>query len=122
MVTSHLCDATETDINIIESNICNGEKYITYRHKLILKDAVLLGQWIERYMQISESTFAYFVATRCKFSYLRACRIRGFSIIFGRYKKKLQEQSISLLKAIEISKHIDRALAIHEEEARFWSS
>ena len=68
---------------------------------------------------LSEKSFASFVDCSCTFSNLWGCKLRNFAAIFGNYPK-LQELKISLMKAVDISKDIDRALVANKKAADFW--
>ena len=111
----------ETSVEIIEQNIIKGEKFISYKHKAVLRDAVNLSLWMQRLIEIRKESFADFVDQNCTFKVRWAYKLRGFATVFGKYKH-LQNLDISLTTAIKLCKHIDLALSTHSTHAEFWSN
>lgn len=113
-------DPQESDETVIQNKIKEGEEFVVYKQKLILRDAVQLGLWIERYCELSEESFTDFVENTCQFSVSWAYKIRSYATVFAKYPK-LQQLNISLTTAIKICKNVDRALSAYPNHARFWS-
>ena len=110
----------ETTVEIIEQNIIQGEKFIAYKHKAVLRDAVNLSLWIQHLSEIKQESFASFVHENCTFKVRWAYKLRGFATVFRKYKC-LRSLDISLTTAIKICKAIDIALSTHSTHAEFWS-
>jgi len=114
-------NSQQRDTEYIQNVICKGERYITFKHKAILRDAVNLGLWLTRLNEIDgEASFVETIQDNCNISVQWAYKIRDVSTVFGKYKK-LQALNITLTMATKLCKHIDRALSGRPEDQEFWN-
>jgi len=113
-------DPEETDATKIENIIQEGERFIVYKHKMILADAVQLGLWMEKLVELTNNGFKNFVDCFCEFSVQWAYKIRKYAKVFSKYPR-LQQLNISLTMATKICDPFERALTANPNHQHFWS-
>ncbi|BFZ25844.1 hypothetical protein BsWGS_28883 [Bradybaena similaris] len=110
----------EKDVDEIKSIIIRGEKAIHARHRQVLKDAVILGRWLDKLAKLYYNSFNTFVKENIKLGPRWVRRLRSVTRVFCKYTK-LQNLNITLSVAAQIASSVETAIDnLDRQERQFW--
>jgi tRNA isopentenyl-2-thiomethyl-A-37 hydroxylase MiaE len=104
----------------IKQIIIEWEKTVHTKHRQVLKDAVILGLWLDKLSKIYYGKFNSFVKDNIKFGPRWVRGLRSVTRVFCKYKK-LQNLCIDLSAAVRIVSRVERAIdSLDTQERQFW--
>lgn len=110
----------ERDVDEIKSIIIRGEKAVHARHRQVLKDAVILGLWLDKLAKLYYNSFNTFVKENIKLGPRWVRRLRSVTRVFCKYTK-LQNLNITLSVAVQIASSVETAIDhLDRQERQFW--